>query len=69
MRLYLRINGTNSDYTVIGSADPDANDHYVGSNVILNLAAADYVELIAYIATATDNIQYAHMSGFKLAGV
>ena len=69
VRLYLRINGTNSDYTVIGSADPDANDHYVGSNVILNLAAADYVELIAYIATATDNIQYAHMSGFKLAGV
>jgi len=69
VRLYLRVNGTNNDYTVIGSADPDANHHYLATNVILNLSAADYVELIAYIATATDNIKYAHLSGFKLAGV
>ena len=65
----LLINGTKNDYTVIGSADPDANNHYLVGNAILNLSASDYVELMVYIASNTDNIQYAHMSGFKLAGV
>ena len=65
----LLINGTKNDYTVIGSADPDANHHYLTGNAILNLSAADYVEFMAFIYTNTDDIQYAHMSGFKLIGV
>jgi len=69
VRLWLKVNGTTNDYTVIGGADPDGGHHYLATNVILNLSATDYVELVAYIASDTDDIQYAHMSGFKLAGV
>ncbi len=65
----LKVNGTKNDYTVIGSADPDANHHYLAANAILNLSASDYVELMVLIYSNTDNIQYAHMSGFRLAGV
>ena len=67
--IYLLVDGSKNDYTVIGSADPEANDHYLATNVILNLSATQEVELAVYIHTTTDSIQYAHLSGFKLAGV
>ena len=65
----LLVDGTKNDYTVIGSADPDANHHYLTGNAILNLSATQEVQFMAFIYTNTDDIQYAHMSGFKLIGV
>jgi len=65
----LLIDGTKNDYTIIGSADPDANHHYLTANAILNLSATQEVEFMAFIYSNTDDIQYAHMSGFKLIGI